>query len=251
MLIVLPPSETKVAGGDEGSCVDLDLLSFSLQNPVRAKLITELVSLAKHPREAQKVLKLGPKSVDEIARNRELRTSALMPAISRYTGVLYDALGVATLDAPSQSRALSQVAVFSALFGLIRASDPIPAYRLSWDSALAGGKPARRFGPIATALWESVDDFVIDLRSEGYRNLAPLTPDRGVFVSLVTPGPTGSRGAIGHHNKGLKGRLVRDLVSTGALIGSITELCQWGDAHGYDFDPKSDDAGVIELVVPL
>lgn len=251
MLIVLPPSETKVSGGDEGSRLDLGALSFPIQTPTRALIIEALVALAADPDASLRALKLGPKGLAEVARNRELWEAPLLPALLRYTGVLYDALGFATLDATEQKRALDSVAVFSALFGLIRASDRIPAYRVSFDSTVPGAKPGRVWPAVATELWGSVDEFVLDLRSEGYRNLAPLPEDKGVFVSLVKGGPSGSRVALGHHNKATKGRLVRDLVHSGAVLSSVQELCEWGSKHGYAFDPDSERAGSIDLVVDL
>jgi uncharacterized protein len=251
MLILLPPSETKVSGGDERSHLDLGSLSFPVQNPTRQSLVESVVSLASDQAASLRALKLGPKGLSEVERNRELWRAPVMPALSRYTGVLYDALGFDTLDSGAQKRALSSVAIFSALFGLIRASDKIPAYRLSYDSALPGGKPGALWGPLAPELWASVDDFVVDLRSEGYRSLAPLPEGSGVFVSLVKPGPAGARGAIGHHNKGTKGRLVRDLVESGANITSMQELCAWGGAHGHTFDEASAQPGFIELVVAI
>ncbi len=251
MLILLPPSETKVSGGEEGSRLDLGALSFPAQRAIRERLVEALVVLSNDAAASLKALKLGPKGVGEVERNRELRSAPVMPALSRYTGVLYDALDFDTLDGAAQKRALSSVAIFSALFGLTRASDKIPAYRLSFDSALPGGKPSTLWGTLGPDLWASVDDFVVDLRSEGYRSLSPLPETTGVFVSLVKPGPAGARGAIGHHNKGTKGRLVRDLLQSGANISSVHELCEWGETHGHTFDEASADAGSLELVVAL
>lgn len=251
MLVILPPSETKVSGGIEGSCLDIEALSFPRQNLVRTELVRELVVLARDEEASLRALKLGPKGLPEVLRNREILHSPVMSALSRYTGVLYDALDVDSLDAEALARVRDSVAVFSALFGLVRAGDLIPAYRLSHDSALPGGKPPRWWGPLGEALWESVHGFVIDLRSGGYRALAPVQGDRGVFVSLVRPGPAGQRIALGHHNKSAKGRLVRELMVSGASIGTVAELCEWGGAHGYVFDSVSHRDGEIELVVDL
>ena len=54
------------------------------------------------------------------------------PAILRYTGVLYDALSAGTLP----NEALQRLAIGSALFGVVRAGDLIPHYRLSGDTKL-------------------------------------------------------------------------------------------------------------------
>lgn len=251
MLILLPPSETKVSGGDEGSHLNLGSLSFPVQASARQHLVDAVVALSTDHAASLRALKLGPKGLAEVERNRELWSAPVMPALSRYTGVLYDALDLDTLDNASKRRALSSIAIFSALFGLIRASDRVPAYRLSWDSTLPGGKPGALWGPLAAELWASVGDFVLDLRSEGYRSLAPLPEGAGVFVSLVKPGPAGARGAIGHHNKGTKGRLVRDLVESGVEITSVADLCQWGRANSHNFGEASASSGFIELIVAL
>jgi len=251
MLVILPPSETKVSGGLESSCLDIDRLSFPGLTAVRQELISELTDLAQDEAASLVALKLGPKGRTDVVRNREIRSSPVMPALSRYTGVLYDALGVDSLDVPARNRAHQSIAVFSALFGLIRAEDLIPAYRLSAESALPGGKPLGRWSSLGPALWESVGSFVLDLRSGGYRALAPLPDHLGVFVSLVKPGPVGNRPAVGHHNKGVKGRLVRELMVSGAVVSCVDDLVAWGEAHGYHFDAASHAAGEIDLVVDL
>lgn len=251
MLVILPPSETKVSGGIEGSHLELGRLSFPTLGPLRAELVAELVGLATDDQASLDALKLGPKGLPEVVRNRELLHSPVMPAIFRYTGVLYDALGVASMDSSAQARAHRSIAVFSALFGLMCADDLIPAYRLSADSVLPLGKPTSRWPPLGPELWGSVSEFVLDLRSAAYRALAPLPDDRGVFLSLVKPGERGQRPALGHHNKGVKGRLVRDLVVSGADISSVAELVAWGSAHGYTCDAASHAGGEIDLVVDL
>lgn len=251
MLVILPPSETKVSGGLEGSSLDISALSFPIAHSLRAELVRELTELAQDEAASMAALKLGPQGRADVARNREISYSPVMPALSRYTGVLYDALGADSLDSGAKIRARENIAVFSALFGLIRADDLIPAYRLSCDSALPAGKPSTRWSPLGPALWEGVGSFVLDLRSGGYRALAPLPDEYGVFVSLVKPGQLGHRSAVGHHNKGVKGRLVRDLMVSAASLSSVEELVAWGSAHGYTFDPASHVGGEIDLVVDL
>lgn len=251
MLVILPPSETKVAGGVEGSSLDIESLSFSVQNSLRSELVSELVALAGDESASLAALKLGPKGATEVQRNRELLRSPVIPALQRYTGVLYDALALESLDEGSRQRAHNSLSVFSALFGLVMANDLIPAYRLSSDSSLPGGKPTSRWPVLGDALWGSVSEFVIDLRSGGYRTLSPLPASLGVFVSLVQPGPQGARAAVGHHNKALKGALVRELMTSGAELRSVDELVEWGRAHGYAFDPGSYTGSEIQLVAEV
>lgn len=249
MLVLLPPSETKVSGGEPGTSLDLSQLSFAAQNPVRSALLQQVVKLSADETAALSALKLGPKGAPEVQRNQEVLRSPVMPALERYTGVLFDVLGVHDLEREARAWAEDTVAVFSALFGLLRAFDPIPAYRLSFDSKLSGGPLAAQWAQVTKEVWEQVPDFVLDLRSEGYRKLAPVPPGQGVFVSLVKEGPVGYRKAVGHANKSAKGTLVRSLAITGARCESVEEVVSWGSTHGYAFDMDSLREGVIDLVI--
>ena len=249
MLVLLPPSETKVAGGESGTHLDVGALSFPVQNPLREALLGQISELVKDEATALRALKLGPKGAPEVQRNRELASSPVMPALQRYTGVLYDALGLSTLDGSQRAWVDDHVAVFSALFGLLRASDRIPAYRLSWDSKLSGGSLVAQWDGLREALWSTVDSFVLDLRSEGYRKLSPVPDGAGVFVSVVQPGPRGSRKALGHANKSTKGHLVRALAQSAPHFSRIDDVVSWGESHGYVFDATSVSEGSIDLVI--
>ena len=249
MLVLLPPSETKVSGGEPGTSLDVDRLSFLTQNPLRRELLGRVVELSLDEDAALRALKLGPKGAPEVQRNREVLSSPVMPALKRYTGVLFDYLDAASLSGEATQWVLNSVAIGSALFGLIRASDPIPAYRLSHDSKVSGGPLAHQWAEVATQVWSEVPGFVLDLRSEGYRKLAPVPEGRGVFVVLVKDGPVGSRKALGHANKPVKGALVRELARSGASLDSVDDVVSWGEAHGYFFDPASFREGSIDLVI--
>jgi uncharacterized protein len=126
VLVLLPPSETKAPGGD-GPSLDLSTLSSPELTPVRTELAETLVKLAGDLPAARAALGLSPKQDDEIARNAALWVSPTLPALHRYTGVLYDALDVASMTRAQRARAGRRLAVGSALFGLVRADDRIPA----------------------------------------------------------------------------------------------------------------------------
>ena len=127
MLIVLPPSETKSFGGDHPP-LDWDSLSFPELNSVRKQIAADLVALD----DPFTVLGISNKLAAEVEANQQLLTSPTTPAILRYTGVLYDALSADTLP----NEALQRLAIGSALFGVVRAGDLIPHYRLSGGTKL-------------------------------------------------------------------------------------------------------------------
>ncbi|MDQ4116817.1 MAG: peroxide stress protein YaaA, partial [Actinomycetota bacterium] len=92
MLVLLPPSETKRAGGDRSPLRLEELAHHEELGPTRAGLVDELVALADDVPASRAALGVSERQDDEIERNASLRVSATMPALDRYTGVLYDAL---------------------------------------------------------------------------------------------------------------------------------------------------------------
>ncbi|HYH33343.1 MAG TPA: peroxide stress protein YaaA [Pseudonocardia sp.] len=216
MLVLLPPSETKHVGGD-GAPLRLDALSHPALDAVRKALVEELVELAADEEASRRALGLSAAQDAEIARNAALWTSPTMPALHRYTGVLYDALDARSLRGAAAARARARLAVGSALFGLLRADDPVPAYRLSAGSALpAGGTLAARWKPALepelTAL--AAAELVVDLRSGSYAALGRVPG--AVAVNVLAERPDGSRSVVSHFNKAHKGRLARVLAGTRA-----------------------------------
>ncbi|WP_353809367.1 YaaA family protein [Agromyces sp. SYSU T00194] len=253
MRVVLPPSETKRDGGD-GASLDLAALSFPALRDPRAVVVDAVVALAADADASVRALKLGRTQLAEIDRNRALRSAPTLPAVDRYTGVLYDALDSASWSSADRAFAHEHLTVQSALLGPIAALDPIPAYRLSHDSRLPGLRLRAHWAAAATAVLAAAPGLVVDLRSEGYAALGPLGADaNGVYVRVVTEGEDGTRRALAHFNKQAKGRLAAALVSTRAAVDGVDDLVDWGEAHGHRFlrTTRVGPGGVaeIELVV--
>ncbi|TAL45732.1 MAG: peroxide stress protein YaaA, partial [Salinibacterium sp.] len=181
----------------------------------------------------------------EIDRNRAVLTAPVMPALDRYTGVLYDGLDAATLSASEREFADQHVAIHSALFGLVRASDDIPAYRLSHNSRLPGlSLRAQWREPIATVLAERTG-LILDLRSESYVQLGPAP--HAVRVRVVSEDGAGRRVALTHFNKQGKGLLVRSLIKAGIEHPSRDSLLVWARAANVPLEPGPD--GAVDFVV--
>ncbi|CAA0136129.1 Uncharacterised protein [Mycolicibacterium vanbaalenii] len=214
MIVLLPPSETKRDGGD-GQALSLDTLSSPALGPLRAELVGELVELAADRAASRRALGVSAKQDAEIDRNAALRTAPTMPAIDRYTGVLYDALDIGSLRSAAAARSRSRLAVASALFGLVRADDRIPAYRLSATSRLPGRPTlAARWRPALEPVLAAIaeDELVVDLRSGSYAALARVPG--AVTVEVVAEHVDGRRTVVSHFNKAHKGRLARVLSTS-------------------------------------
>ena len=244
---MLPPSETKRAGGD-GPAMELALLGSGALNPLREALIGELIDLAADPETCRRALGISAAQDAEIGRNAALRTSATMPAIHRYTGVLYDALDFGSLRAAEADRARSRLAIGSALFGLLRAGDPIPAYRLSAGAKLPG-RPAlaARWRPLLEPVLAdlAVGELIVDLRSGAYVGLGRIPG--AIAVDVVSELPDGRRTVVTHFNKSHKGRLARVLATAKSEPGDAAAVATLARRAGMQVERDGDK---LTIVIP-
>ena len=262
MLVLLPPSEGKAASG-RGAPLKIEGLSLPGLTEARQTVLDELVELcAADEEKAREVLGLSEGLRGEVAKNTELRTAGVRPAGEIYTGVLYDALCLATLDAAAKRRAAKSLLVFSGLWGAVRVSDRIPSYRCSMGVKLPG------LGAL-NAYWRTVmaevlpqeagKGLVLDLRSSAYASawkpkgeVAERTATVRVLHAQVVDGVE-KRSVVSHFNKATKGRIVRDLLQKSAAPGSPTELVGVLRGLGYAVEAeapaKAGKAWQLDVVV--
>jgi uncharacterized protein len=232
VLVLLPPSEGKAAGGT-GPALDLDALSFPVLTPVRERLVDALTRAAQRdPDGLRSALGLSERQSREIDHDAALLTSPTLPALERYTGVVYDNLGYRTLRGTARRRADRSLVVASALFGLLRPSDRVPAYRLSGATTLPGvGGLAAVWRPALEPELASHGGLVVDLRSGAYAALARLP--RAVEVRVLREAG-GRRTVVSHDSKHTKGRLARALCEQGAR--GIADVAEVGRACADDVE---------------
>lgn len=215
--------------------LDVGRLALPALRPQREQVVDALVSLSADPEAAARVLGLSAKQQGEVAVNAALRTAGTMPAIRRYTGVLYDALDEASLDAAARRWLGGHVLIHSAPFGPVGALDAIPGYRLAAGTSLPGLPALRRMWAeaVTAALDELQPSFVLDLRSEAYVALGPVPPEAAsAYVRIVATGPDGEVRALNHFNKRTKGLLVRMLAQQRPRIGSRAGFVRWTQSAG-------------------
>lgn len=259
MLVLLPPSESKQTPR-RGKPLDLDRLSFPELTATRSQVLDELISLCTaSPDQARLALGLSVNQIDEVIRNQSLDTARSAPASQIYTGVLYDALDVATLDAHAQRRAAKTLIVSSALFGAVGFADRIPAYRLSGDCVLPGLGAMNVYwrDPLAIAM-ESVTakGLIVDLRSGVYASMwKPIgaVADRTVAIRVLQQRSDGSRSVVSHFNKATKGRLVRRWLSEGIKAKNVDALAEACVSDGVEVElaakPKKGQIRQLDVIV--
>lgn len=185
-LVLLPPSESK-RQPTHGKAIDLATLSFPSLTPLRAALLDDA-----------------------------LRGAPAVPAGRLYTGVLYEALGIATLPAGASRN----IVIVSAQFGALRPSDRVPAYRRELDAAYWRDALRAPLEEVATGR------IVLDCRSATYA--AAWRPAPAAGVALVHVGVVeerdGVRRVVSHFAKKTRGEVARHVLSSGVRPRTAAEL---------------------------
>ena len=243
-LILLPPSEGKAPGGD-GPPVDWHGGRFGALGDARLEVREAVRRHLAQQGTAGRVLGVGGAHLERaLAEWGHLDHAPTVPAGGRYTGVVWGALGLQSLATGARRRASSRIVVPSGLWGLVGASDSIPAYRLKMGARVAPlGLLAAWWRPrVSDALRGAARGrYVFDLLPQEHRaaiDPAVLPAGRYVRVDIVDDGPGGRR-AIGHAGKALKGALARTLiegdartaddVAAAAVDGLVLATVETGD----------------------
>ena len=210
LLVLLPPSQSK-ASPERGRRVGLSTLAYPRLREPRERLIDAV--------------------------DRGLRTAPAIPAADLYTGVLFGALGLADLP-------WDGVLIASALWGVVRPGDRIPAYRLDMSAKPAGvgGLAAYWREPLRAALPDR--GLVLDLRSGSY--VAAWKPRRAnhLVVRGFTETADGSRTVVTHMAKRVRGELAR-LVLQAGRVERPEEVAEIATAGGMRVELSP---GVLDVV---
>lgn len=222
-MILLPPSEGKTPGGDGPpwtraghSIPALNAGRRRVRDAVRACLAEGDAVAAGRLLDAR-----GATLERALEEWRTLDRSPTLPARERYAGVVWEALDVGTLAAAARRTVDERLLVVSGMWGLVRAGDPIPAYRLKMGASVPTlGPLARHWRPAVSRTLRrlAADAWMVDLLAQEQRaaiDEEALGRARLLRVDLVTDGAAGPR-AIGHAGKALKGRLARAIVEADA-----------------------------------
>jgi len=134
------------------------------------------------------------------------------------------------------------------LFGLLRADDPVPAYRLSATSKLPGQPSlAARWRPLLEPVLAELaaNELVVDLRSGSYAALGRLAG--AVRVDVVAEHADGRRTVVSHFNKAHKGRIARALATTRSEPDDAAAVAGVARRAGMRVERRGDE---LQVLVP-
>lgn len=224
-VILIPPSEGKAPGGD-GPPWQPDTMAVAELDPQRRRVLQAL------------------------GRRHEARTGPTLPAIERYTGVLYQGLDAPSLRGTPRRRLDRSVLVVSGLWGLVAPRDPIPHYKLKMSANVPPlGKLSTWWRPAVTQavaaraeralVWD-----LLPIEHAAAVSWDAVAPHERVVVRFVD----GRGKTVSHWNKLLKGSLVRWLVTTGCT--DVEALVEFEHPQGYRYDPAATErSGALTSLV--
>lgn len=248
MLVLLPPSEGKTAP-EAGAPLDLGALAFSatLAKPRERVARTLVKTSSGRESTALRALGLSAGQAPELVKNAALFEAPAGPASDVYTGVLYERLGLPSLSADARASVL----IFSALWGVVRPDDQIPAYKLSMGAKLP------RFTTGLAAFWKPAltkalprDGLVLDLRSGAYAAAwSPPGDARVVAVRGFTERPDGSRSVVSHMVKATRGEVARLVLSAASAPASPDDVADLVRSAGHTVELTPAKAGTFLDVI--
>jgi cytoplasmic iron level regulating protein YaaA (DUF328/UPF0246 family) len=167
-----------------------------------------------------------------------LRTAPAVPAAELYTGVLFAALGLADLP-------WDGILIASALWGVVRPGDRIPAHRLEMSARPPGIGPLAAYWrePLRAALPDR--GLFLDLRSGSYA--AAWQPRRAARLTVrgFTEAPDGTRTVVTHMVKRIRGEVARTVIQAGGA-SRAEEVAEIVAAAGYRVELGAETLDVIE-----
>ena len=147
---------------------------------------------------------------------KKLATTKPTPAISVYTGVLYQALDWPSLSPAAKKRGESVIAIISAKYGAIGPGERIESYKAKIDNKAL--RPS-----VGAALDSRERQLIIDCRSSTYKSVWAAPADITVEVKVSTV-VNGVRTVVTHMSKKTRGEITRWLLQSRATPQTPEDL---------------------------
>ena len=151
-----------------------------------------------------------------------------MPAIERYTGVVYEHLNWTTLSENGKKYMDDNILIFSGLFGMTSPSTLIPDYKLKMNVLSL----QYHWNPTLTKALEK-EELIFDLLPQVYRKA--YTPNSNVIKVEFVVENKGKKTSAGHYGKAVKGRFIRFLAEN-----QVSNIKEFSNFHYDGFEWNGD-----------
>ncbi|MDM5272378.1 YaaA family protein [Sulfurovum sp. zt1-1] len=217
MKILLAPSETKKSGGEKP--FDISSLLFNELLPYRNRLLHSYINILQRGDLHQLSKMFGLKKEADIKVHiKDIIHEPAMKAIERYTGVAFDHLSYDTLNANAKIYIDSHVILFSNLFGVLRANDEIPEYRLKQGEPIGEIKVEKFYKEHLSEHMDNylADEDVLDLRA-GFYDKFYIPSKPYTTLKFIKEGKV-----VSHWAKAYRGIVLKEVAKAG--IESLEEF---------------------------
>jgi len=217
MKILLAPSETKVVGGE--TPFQPEELFFKALHPLQQQIVTRYQNTLLNASDEALSQMLGIKKLDNIPHYRNAIVHApTVKAIERYSGVAFDYMGYSRLDTHAQTYIDNHVILFSNLFGILKANDLIPEYKLKQGEPIGDIKTNKLYKASVTQILDAYlsDEDILDIRAGYYDKF--YTPDKPyTTLKFVKNGKV-----VSHWAKAYRGKVLSEIAKH--QINSLEEF---------------------------
>lgn len=208
MKILFSPSETKISGGNK-AIFDLRNCIFPELSEKRKEII-EIYNYFVQNASRKEIEKLFGTKKDEMLErySKDIFLSPIMKAVERYTGVAYDYIEYRGLPTSAQKYIDENMLIFSNLFGILKASDKIPDYKLKQGEGFASLKIENIYLDVFSNALDNYlqDEEILDLRAGFYEKFYTVKQPY-TMLKFIKNGKI-----VSHFSKAYRGKFVRFLA---------------------------------------
>jgi len=202
MKILIPPSEGKAKVRSQ----EILFRDTKFQFSQYTQQIVDLLNLIENEDLTSVYGTSQDKAIMFHRQNQDVFNSKCVPAIERYTGVVYNHIDWETLNKKAKNYMNKHVIIFSGLFGLLSPDTFIPDYKLKMNVLSLKSL----WGPIISDYLKD-EDLIFDLLPQVHRKA--YTPNKNTIQIDFLVQSKGKTSAAGHFGKAVKGQFIRFLAS--------------------------------------
>ncbi|WP_419677922.1 YaaA family protein [Aliarcobacter lanthieri] len=208
MKILFSPSETKINGGEENG-FDKNSFIFPELFEKRLEIINSYNKFLEIASNDELSKLFGTKKKEIIEKYRiDIFRNPIMKAIKRYEGVAYDYLSYNNLEESAQKYIDNNVLIFSNLFGVLKASDKIPDYKLKQGETFLNLKIEKFYNDNFSNILDEYlqDEDILDLRAGFYEKFYTLKKPY-LTMKFIKDGKV-----VSHFAKAYRGEILKTLA---------------------------------------
>jgi len=224
MKILIPPSEGKAKVRPS----DVLFKDTNFQFAKYTQQIVDLLCLIENEDLTSVYGTTQDKAIMFHRQNQDVFNSKCVPAIERYTGVVYNHIEWESLSTKAKNYMKKNILIFSGLFGLLTPDTMIPDYKLKMNVLSLKSL----WGPIISDYLKN-EDIIFDLLPQVHRKA--YTPNKNTVQIDFLVQHKGKKSAAGHFGKAVKGQFIRFLATH--QITNIKDFKNF-EYDGFKWDGK-------------